>query len=564
MVVTPYTISDYLLDRIAELGVDRIFGVPGDFTLRLLDHVVAHQQLSWIGTTNELNAGYAADGYGRVRGIAALMTTFGVGELSAINAISGSFAEHVAVVHIVGSPSSGTQAAERIVHHSLGDGVFTHFLDMHAAITCARAALTPENATSEIDRVLAAARDQHLPGYLLLPADVGERPAPPPSAPLPPPTDVTDPDALEAFGRAAEQLLAEAADVTRIGVLGGVIVHRAGATAQFAELVASGPLSHATTLWGKSLLDESNPHYVGIYAGAASDPAVRATVEDADALIIAGVQFTDVTSGFFSHQIDRRRTIELGAAMASVGFATFAPVSTSSALQTLSAIISRLRRPLGAQPARTAKPAAPDPRPADDGPLDQRGLWQAVADFLRPGDIVVADQGTSFYGIGNHRLPEDVLFLGQPLWASIGYTLPALLGACLAAPGRRGVLLVGDGAAQMTIQELSTLVRQHVDATVVVVDNDGYTIERAIHGPDEPYNDIARWDWAGLLAAFAPGDPNVDSFRVTTSAALTQALTESRNRPGVTLVQAVVPRMDLPDLLSLIAQKANRANQRSS
>jgi len=166
-------------------------------------------------------------------------------------------------------------------------------------------------------------------------------------------------------------------------------------------------------------------------------------------------------------------------------------------------------------------------------------------------------------GWGNHRLPEDVLFLGQPLWASIGYTLPALLGACLAAPSRRGVLLVGDGAAQMTIRELSTIVRHQVDVTVVV-DNDGYTIERAIHGPDKAYNDIARWDWGSLLAAFTPGDPNVDSFRVTTSAALTEALTESRDRAGVTLVQAVVPRMDVPDLLSLIAQEAARANQRSS
>ena len=150
--------------------------MPGDYTLGLLDHVIAHERVTWVGTTNELNAGYAADGYGRARGMGALMTTFGVGELSAINAITGSFAEHVPVIHIVGSPASGTQAAQRIVHHSLGDGVFTHFLEMHAPITCARAALTPANAAAEIDRVLTTARDEHLPGYLLLPADVGESP----------------------------------------------------------------------------------------------------------------------------------------------------------------------------------------------------------------------------------------------------------------------------------------------------------------------------------------------------------------------------------------------------
>ena len=150
-----YTVGDYLADRLAEVGVDHVFGVPGDYTLALLDHIVEHAGLSWTGCTNELNAGYAADGYARLRGIGALITTFGVGELSAINALAGSFAEHVPVVHIVGSPATGTQAAHRVVHHSLGDGVFSHFIEMHEPITCCRAALTADNAGTEIDRVLA-------------------------------------------------------------------------------------------------------------------------------------------------------------------------------------------------------------------------------------------------------------------------------------------------------------------------------------------------------------------------------------------------------------------------
>ncbi len=150
-----YTVGDYLADRLVEAGVDHVFGVPGDYTLALLDHIVDHPELSWTGCTNELNAGYAADGYARLRGIGALITTFGVGELSAINALAGSFAEHVPVVHIVGSPATGTQAAQRVVHHSLGDGVFSHFIDMHEPITCCRAALSADNAGAEIDRVLA-------------------------------------------------------------------------------------------------------------------------------------------------------------------------------------------------------------------------------------------------------------------------------------------------------------------------------------------------------------------------------------------------------------------------
>src|SRR5271167_4697391 len=144
-----YTVGDYLLDRLAELGVSEIFGVPGDYNLEFLDHVVAHPAIRWVGGANELNAGYAADGYGRLRGMAALVTTFGVGELSAANAVAGSYAEHVPVVHIVGAPSKDTQGARRVVHHTLGDGDFEHFLRMSREITCAQANLVPATATRE-------------------------------------------------------------------------------------------------------------------------------------------------------------------------------------------------------------------------------------------------------------------------------------------------------------------------------------------------------------------------------------------------------------------------------
>jgi TPP-dependent 2-oxoacid decarboxylase len=549
---------------LAELGIDHVFGVPGDYTLGLLDHVVAHERVAWVGTTNELNAGYAADGYGRARGMGALLTTFGVGELSAINAVTGSFAEHVPVIHIVGSPASGTQAAQRIVHHSLGDGVFTHFLGMHAPITCARATLTPANAEAEIDRVLTAARDEHLPGYLLLPADVGESPVTDGREPLREPRRLTDPEALEAFTKAATRLLAEAGDTAQISVLGGLMAHRSGAAPQLGRLLAAGQLTHATSLWGKSLVDESNDRYVGIYAGAASDPAVRAAIEDCDVLIIAGVQFTDLNSGFFSQQIERWRTIELAPTIASVGAAQFEPVSMADALDHLTTIVSGLTSSHPASAPATAQPQAPPAVARAGESLTQAELWDAVTRFLAPGDIVVADQGTSFYGMGNQRLPERVLFLGQPLWASIGYSVPALLGACLGQPGRHGVLLVGDGAAQMTVQELSTLARERISATVILVNNDGYTVERAIHGPRERYNDIARWDWGALMTALAPAHPDLITRRAGTAGELADALAVARGAQRLALIEAVVPRMDVPPLLSQIAREAGRANRSAS
>jgi TPP-dependent 2-oxoacid decarboxylase len=549
-----YTISDYLLDRLAELGVDQVFGVPGDFTLALLDHVSAHPQLSWVGCTNELNAGYAADGYARMRGVGALMTTFGVGELSAINAVTGSFAEHVPVVHVVGSPSTGAQTAQRIVHHSLGDGVFTHFLQMHQSITCARAALSADNATQEIDRVLVAVRDRRLPGYLLLPTDVGESPAQPPAQPLPAPHDPTDPAALAAFGDAAGRLISGAADTSEVSVLAGLLVHRFGAAAELGELLRLGT-PHATSAWSKSLVDETNPAFLGLYAGGVSTAQVRASIEDAPVLIVAGVQFTDLNSGFFTHQIPRERTIELGADTVSVGEATFGPITIGAALRELTGLVSAL--PPSARPAASALAEASLPQP--DEALSQASLWTQIAGFLRPGDVVLADQGTSFYGMATQRLPSAVTFIGQPLWASIGYSIPALLGAMLAVPARRGILLVGDGAAQMTVQELSTVLRLGLPAIVVVVDNDGYTVERAIHGATAQYNDIAAWDWTALPALFAPHRP-VTATRVSTTEQLAHALANASSADQFTLIQAVVPRMDVPDLLAGLARAAATAN----
>jgi alpha-keto-acid decarboxylase len=535
-----HTVADHLMDRLAELGVDRVFGVPGDYSLGLLDHVVRHPAVAWTGTTNELNAGYAADGYARLRGIAALCTTFGVGELSAINAVAGSYAEHVPVVHVVGAPAAAKQAAHLAVHHTLGDGEFGRFAAMHADITCARAALTPENAAAEIDRVLLAVRDTRLPGYLLLPADVAEAPVAPAGRPLPPRLDRTDPEVLAEFTEAARRLLARADSLADVGVLAGLLVHRFDGAAALAALLGSG-VRHATTPWAKSLVDESAPGFVGTYSGATgSTEATRAAVEDAAALILAGVQFTDLNSGLFSQRITRSRTIELGAATASVGSATFAPLELPTALTALAGLVAAL-------PAAPVSEVGERPPPqAGSGPLSQAALWNEVAAGLREGDIVLADQGTSFYGMAPHRLPAGVTFVGQPLWASIGYTVPALLGAGTAT-GRRGVVLVGDGAAQMTIQELATVIRLRLPAVVVVVDNDGYTVERAIHGPDEPYNDITRWDWTALPALFGGGR----AVRVRTVEALRDALTGAE---GVTIIQAVVPRDDVPPLLDTLTR----------
>jgi alpha-keto-acid decarboxylase len=193
--------------------------------------------------------------------------------------------------------------------------------------------------------------------------------------------------------------------------------------------------------------------------------------------------------------------------------------------------------------------AAPADRPGRDQPLNQKVLWDRFCDALTPGNIVLADQGTSFYGMATHRLPQGVTFIGQPLWGSIGYTLPATLGAGLAQRDRRPVLLIGDGAAQLTVQELGAFSREGLSPVVVVVNNDGYTIERMIHGKTAPYNDIVRWNWADIPTAL--GVTNHLAFRAETYGELDDAfVAAAEHQDRMVLIEAVVPRLDIPDLLT--------------
>ena len=545
-----YTVGDYLLDRLAELGVSEIFGVPGDYNLEFLDHIVAHPAIRWVGNANELNAGYAADGYGRLRGMSALVTTFGVGELSAANAIAGSYAEQVPVVHIVGGPSKDAQATRRALHHSLGDGDFEHFFRISREITCAQANLMPATARREIDRVLSEVREQKRPGYILLSTDVARFPTEPPGIPLPRCTGGTSPRALSMFTDAATELIAD----HQLTVLADLLVHRLQVVEKLEALLAADVVPYATLMWGKSLLDESSPNYLGIYAGSASAEPVRAAIEEAPVLVTAGVVFTDMVSGFFSQLIDPARNIDIGQYQSSVAGLVFAPLEMDAALDAVAAVLTR--RGI-TSPVATSASDEPPPETAEsptrERPLTQQMLWNRLCDALTPGNVVLADQGTSFYGMADHRLPQGVTFIGQPLWGSIGYTLPAALGAGLAEPDRRTVLLIGDGAAQLTIQELGTFSREGLSPVIVVVNNDGYTVERAIHGEAAPYNDIVSWSWTDIPNAL--GVANHLAFRAHTYGELDDALAAAaQHKDRMVLVEAVLPRLEIPRLLVELVQ----------
>lgn len=548
-----YTIGDYLLDRLAELGLTEMFGVPGDFNLHFLDHVVSHDTVRWVGSANELNAGYSADGYGRIRGIGAFLTTYGVGELSAINALAGSTAESVPVVQIVGAPPKEVQASGRKIHHSLGDGDFKHFVRMAAEVTCAHADLDAATATWEIDRVLREVVFRRKPGYLMLAHDVAEVPTFPPAEPLATDLVQTTPGAEAAFEQAARRFLSG----RRAAVLADLMVHRLGATEQLSAMLSETRLPFATLAWGKTLVDESDPHFVGIYAGAASQSQVREVIEEAEALITVGVEYTDNTTAGFSMDLDAAKLIEISRFGARVAGEVFTPISLEVALQVVHRVIADLGD-VEAMPHETAEDPT-TPHEPGEGPLTQDALWSTLASQLESGNIVAADQGTSYFGMAAHRFPASSTFIGQPMWGSIGYTLPAILGAGLADRERRPVLLIGDGSAQLTIQEMGVIIREQLPAVVVLVNNDGYTVERAIHGPDQSYNDIPRWRWELVPQLFGAAEGTYRYHRVTTEAELLEACRDTMaHRDQLVLIEAITARDDIPRLLKDVAEALKR------
>ncbi len=544
------TVGDYLLIRLHQAGIGHLFGVPGDYNLQFLDHVINSPDIGWVGCANELNAAYAADGYARCHGAAALLTTFGVGELSALNGVAGSYAEYVPVIHIVGAPSTTSQQGRLLLHHTLGDGDFSHFQRMYKEVTVAQAELTPENAAAEIDRLIVVALREHRPVYLFLATDVAEARIQPPAQPLPLSHDV-DKSKLDAFAAAAEKRLSAA---NSVALLADFLADRAGQKAALARLVTDIPLPFATLLMGKSVLPEQQAGFAGTYSGKAGAGNTQKIIEENEVIITVGVIYTDTITAGFTHQIDPANTIAIGLNSASVGDAHFPQVPMSEAIAILHKL---LEQHAGGWPERKIAPPALVDEPSDS--LTQNTFWQAMQDFLRPGDIVLADQGTAAFGAAALHLPQDVTFISQPLWGSIGYTLPAAYGAQIACPERRVVLLVGDGSAQLTAQEMGSMLRDNLKPIIFVLNNEGYTVERAIHGEHQRYNDIAAWNWTQLPQAMSK-TCTAQSWRVTQTVQLTEVLKVIAQSSRLSLVEVILPPLDVPPLLEAVTKALNQRN----
>ncbi|EHJ08025.1 alpha-keto acid decarboxylase family protein [Staphylococcus simiae] len=547
--MTKQRIGAYLIDTIYRAGVDKIFGVPGDFNLAFLDDIIANPHVDWVGNTNELNASYAADGYARINGLAALVTTFGVGELSAVNGIAGAYAERVPVIAITGATTRQVEQAGKYVHHSLGEGKFDAYRQMFAHITTAQGYITPDNATTEIPRLIDAAINERRPVHIHLPIDVAltEIDIAEPYNPQP----QKDVDASHYI----QQLAAKLASASQPVIIAGHEINSFHLHKELEAFVDATNIPVAQLSLGKGAFNEENSHYLGIYDGKIADDNVRQYVDNSDLILNIGAKLTDSATAGFSYQFDINDVIMLNHKYLKINDVTIEDVPLPSLLRQLSAMTyhNQASFPSYQRPEKHH-------HTVNSEPLTQQCYFDMMQTFLKPHDIIIAEQGTSFFGAYDLALSQQNTFIGQPLWGSIGYTLPATLGSQLADQQRRNILLIGDGSLQLTVQSLSTMIKQRINPIIFVINNDGYTVERLIHGMYASYNDIHMWDYKALPAVF--GGKDVQVHDVASSKDLQETFNRINTHPDVMhFVEVTMAVEDAPQKLIDIAKAFSEQNK---
>jgi indolepyruvate decarboxylase len=469
--------------------------------------------------------------------MAALITTNGVGALSAINGVAGSYSEHVPVICVCGSIPLRSAERGLGMHHTMADGSSDRFMRAFAQVTAAQARLTPQNAVIEVDRLILTAWREKLPVYMELPSDVAYLEVEVPAAALSLEEQPSDPERLASCVSAIAALLSAArspailldADAARYG-LGGQVM---GLAEKLQAQVASIPSV-------KGLIDETFPHYAGLYAGQGSAPRAREAVEASDCLLTIGYRPVDLTTGSFTSSLPAQ-TIHAHRHSVDIGEVNYQAVTLSEVLRGVTDAVPRVTdramRPRVPAQATTANHAG---APAK---LTQAAYWEAVQGYIRSGDVLLVEDGTSYAAFGLD-LPPNCTVVSQPTWGSIGYTVGSLLGTLAAAPDRRHLLFVGDGSFQLTAQELSTILRHDYKPVIFLINNGGYTIERCYLGKTSRYNDVATWAYADLPKVFRP-DTDARSFVVKTADDLHEAL----SAPNDTLIfiESVMDPYDAPE-----------------
>jgi TPP-dependent 2-oxoacid decarboxylase len=534
------TVGGYLATRLEQAGVRHYFVVPGDFNLVLLDQLLTNPRIKMIGCCNELNAGYAADGYARSNGVAAFVVTYSVGGLSALNAVACAYAEDLPVLVIAGGINSDSGPQDRLIHHALGEVRYDYQRKIYAEVTAGAFAVEhAADAPGLIDRAIDLALRRRKPVMLEIACNLAPLAVPPPRPKRFDAAPVSDRAALsDAVAHAAEML-----DAARRPVLvAGSKLRRPGAAEGFRALADASGYAVAVAPGGKGMVPETHPGFIGVYWGPVSWPGVASVVESADAYLLAGTILSDYATTGFTTALDPKRMVLAMPEEIRLPGATYADVALAEFLAALAAKVRRNDASLrefraGERPAAPAAPAAPDAR------LRIEEVVRQVRAALGADTALLVETGDSWFHGLETRLPGGCRFEIQFQAGSIGWSVPATLGYELGfQEPRRVIAMIGDGSFQLTAQEVSTMIRHGTRPIIVLVNNHGYIIEDAIH--EGPYNKIKNWDYAGLMAVLTNREGAGLGLRARTGGALAAAFQTALGHAGPCLIEVDIDPTD--------------------
>ncbi len=540
------TVGQYLVDRLGALGVEHVFGIPGDYILGLYK-LIEESPIELVGMTREDNAGFAADAYARIHGLGCICVTYCVGGLSTCNSIAGAYAEKSPVIVIGGSPGLSERAHNPLLHHKV-KGFETQF-EVFEKITVASAVLDhPETALGEIDRVLEAAVRYKRPVYLEVPRDQVHarqvKPHRPPEG-LPP----SDPDALREALDEAMALLTAARNPM---ILADVEIHRFGLQDELLALAESTGMPIATTILGKSVISEAHPLFAGVYEGGMGRAEVTELVESADCLLMLGCFLTDINLGIWTAKLDPSKCIDATSEDLRIRHHHYRDVRLDDFIRGLIA-----RRPCVAQTPipKRSNPFAGAAAATPESSMTSLNLFGRLNRMLAEYTdmTVIADIGDSLFGAADLEMHRHTEFLSPAYYTSMGFGLPAAVGASMANPEARILVVVGDGAFQMTGMELSTIAQHGLNPIVVILNNHGYTTERFLL--EGSFNDIRDWAYHKIPEVIGGGL----GIEVRTVGELEAALhTAINNTSGYSLLNVHLDPYDRSPALERLAYRLSQ------
>jgi len=550
--MTQPTVGSFLFDYLHKMGVTHVFGIPGDFALPTFRWMEA-SPLKIITMTHEPSVGFAADAYARINGFGVACVTYCVGGLNMLNSVACAYAEKSPVLVISGGPSPTDRDKDVLMHHKVR--TFDTQRHIYEEVTCATAVITdPATAAGEIMRVIAAMKEHSRPGYIEMPFDVVDMPITniPPAVNKPAPT--SNPDNLHAM---LEDAVAAINKAKQPVIIADIELHRFGLEEQAIALATKFNIPVASTLLSKSIISETHPLFIGVYSGPLSDASVQKYVEESDCLIMLGAYITDVWFGFMStsEKLARRNTMLATTEKMQIGARTYENVVMKEFLEQLAQSPVAPRK-VGDLP----KPAA-EPKPLEENEkakeISIENFFRLLGVYAGQNSIITCDTGDAMFGAMKLRTKKATNFLADAYYLSMGFAVPAAIGAMAASPKDRVIAIVGDGAFQMTGIELSTAAKFGMKPIVFVLNNDGYGTQRFIL--DGPFNEILRWNYTKLIDMFGVGIGK----KVTTNGELEAALKEAVATDKLYLIEVVLPRNDCSPSLKRVGEELGRLRDKN-